>query len=194
MADQWEWRGYVNQILYGTDLRKNMEEADVERLADALIEQRYFTQPVVDYRNAVAAGLSSGTPLAFDDDQNESAVQNLLSRLLIVLDSRRPWPEPWFYSLDREVWPSFRDAPVIGQIPLLKRELRDILHRPFLRDPETPSDFLIVLKLRTGRIIAFRSQSPSTEPGIDVLAVDDAAQTLSDFRELSGMDVTPPSM
>lgn len=94
------WRGYVNQITYGTDLCYRVEDSLVTRLADELIRQRYFTHPVGDYYRAVVTALESGESLILTDDQDEEVTRSLLRRLLSVLDERRPWPEPPFYEDD----------------------------------------------------------------------------------------------
>jgi hypothetical protein len=37
------WRGYINQMIYGSDLRAPLDDSLVNRLADELIRQRFFT-------------------------------------------------------------------------------------------------------------------------------------------------------
>lgn len=187
------WRGYINQILHGTSLREPLSDEMVDRLADELIRQKYFTRPVADYYAACGAALASGDDLAFDENQNEDAVRDLLVRLRRALDRRRPWAEPWFYVQAIEDWDRLSHAPVVGAIPLMLPAVSARLHRTFHSVQKDPEVLALVLKLRTGQLLALRSSSPFSTPGVDLMTLDDPAQTVLDFTELSGMEVAPPA-
>lgn len=188
------WRGYVNQLTYGVNLRSPVEDAVVTRIADQLVRQWFFTRPVASYYKAAGAALESGARIAYDEQgDDEEVVRNFLARILHALDERRPWPEPPFVELDPSEWPGFRNAPAIGHIPLSQLDVRKRLNRVFY---EVPRDWgeaaeVLVLRLRTGQVVALLAPALVTELGIDLLAHSDPASTVAAFRELTGIDVEP---
>jgi len=187
------WRGYINQITHGTDLRHRVDDSLVARLADELIRQRYFTRPVENYYQAAVAGLASGESVTLADEQDQEVTRDLLTRLVHALDKRRPWPEPPFTSADISEWPSLRDAPIIGRIPLTERDVQSLLHRVFseLSPHHGGEGRILVLRLRTGQVVALLSPTSFSAPGIDLLAYTDPGSTLAAFRDMTGIDVEP---
>lgn len=194
MTSGWQpaspWRGYINQIMYGTDLRSRVDDSLVTRLADELIRQRYFTHPVEDYYQAAVAGLQSGESLTLHENQDQEAARDLLTRLVHTLDKRKPWPEPSFTSLEADEWSRLREAPTIGRIPLIERDAQEKLHRIFSELPGNPEERVLILRMKTGQEVGLRSTSFS-KPGIEVLTHSDPQSTLAAFQELTGVEVEP---
>lgn len=194
LQPRYPWRGYVNQLTYGVSLHSRVDDAVVARIADQLIDQWFFTLPVASYYEAAAAALESEARIVYDEqEENEEVVRDFLARILHALDERRPWPEPSFVELDPSEWPAFRSAPAIGHIPLSQLDVRKRLNRVFYEVPPDggePAEVL-VLRLRTGQIVALLAPALVTEPGINLLAHTDPASTVAAFRELTGIDVGP---
>lgn len=185
-------RGRINELTYGWDLRRWVDDAVVTRIADELIRQRFFISPVESYYEAAAAALESGARVTEHKEDNEEVARDLLIRLLQALDARRPWPEHPFATLGAEDWPALRDAPAIARIPLSQRDVQHRLHRIFSEIPPGIGEVrVLVLRLRTGQVVALLARPPFTEPGIDLLAHADPASTVAAFRELTGIDVEP---
>lgn len=186
------WRGYVNQILYGTKLRVPVDDSLLSRLADELVRGRYFRDPLTDYYQAAIDALRSGESVRFDDDQDEGAARDLLTRLVHILDERRPWPEPPFRSIHVDEWRSLQDAPVIGRIPLYPMDVEAHLYRSFSeRGPDDQEGQIMVLRLRTGQRIGLRATT-MREPNVEIHSAADPETTRQDFHELTGLDVQPP--
>lgn len=175
------WRGYVNQITYGADLRAPVGDDLVERLATELIRRRYFTGRAEDYYAAAAAALASGERLAFTDDQDEAATRDLLARLVPALDRRRPWPEPAFVEQGIDRWDELRNAPVVAWVPLPYHDVEGLLNRGFYAVGQV---MVLVLRLRTGQTVALRS-GPG---GLDLLTFADGGPAVAAFRELTGLE------
>jgi hypothetical protein len=129
------WRGYVNTLTYGLDLRRPAEDVTIVRRVDRLIEQRVFNGPVEDFYRAAIDAVTSKENLATDEYASDAIIRDYLSRVIALLDERRPWPEPPFYSLDIRQWSRLLGdaAPLIGRIPLSRRHLEERVNRGFTR-------------------------------------------------------------
>ena len=185
------WRGYVAQITYGTRLQSPATDSLVFRLADEILRQRYFNDPVEDYYRAVVEALRSGEQLRFDDNQNEAAIRDLLERLIPELDKRKPWPEPRFTSLPVEEWSALQDAPVLGRIPMHVVGVQAHLHRVFSeRGPDGPDAQVLILRLRTGQKVGLSAKS-SRGDDVELRSLAEPASTRKAFLELTGLDVRP---
>ncbi|GAA4523813.1 hypothetical protein [Amycolatopsis samaneae] len=192
MRAAFPWRGYVNQLTYAVDLTHQVEDGFVAALADDLVHQRTFTQPVADYHRAVDAALASGETIAFGDEQDEAVTRDFLARFKQVLDDRRPWPEPRFRQEEPDTWPAMRDAPVLARIPLSVRQVQERLNRMF--DTVTGGDGevdVLILRLRTGQVVALAHKHASGPLGVDLVARTDPASTLAAFHELTGIETSP---
>lgn len=186
------WRGYINQITYGTDLRAPIADSLLNRLADELIRQRYFRSSVETYYQAAIDALESGESIRLDDSQDENAVRDLLSRLLRTLDDRRPWPEPPFRSLPIDAWQTLRDAPVIGRLPAYPLDVQARLYRSFeLCESSSEQSRVIVLRLRSGQEIGLHATSLSKR-NVFLHSTSDPESTRADFHNLTGLDVQSP--
>ena len=185
------WRGYINQITYGADLRAPVDDFRVHRLADELIRQRIFTLPVADYYNAATEALRSSERLGFDDDADEGAVRDLLARLIAALDERKPWPDPPYTDLPADEWRSLQDAPVIGRISKRPMNLVGHLNQRFSEyELDGQVGQVIVLRLRTGQKVGLRVSS-LRESNVQIHSTADPETTRQDFHDLTGLDVEP---
>lgn len=190
MTRSFPWRGYINQITYGSDLRQRVDDSVVARLADELIRQRYFTLPVNDYYRAAVAALESADSVTLSEDQDEAVTRDLLARLVRALDKRKPWPTAPFYTRDVSEWPALQDAPVIARIMLTERDVQHRLHRMFSEVPtQDGQERILVLLLQTGQTVALRASSPFREPGVDLLSHTEPASTAAAFCELTGIEL-----
>jgi hypothetical protein len=187
------WRGYVNQMTYGLDPRHRVENADVAWIADDMIAQRTFTDPVTRYYEAATAALESGGQIANqgEDEAEEEGVRDFLVRLVQALDERRPWPEPPFYTGDQNDWSDLRDAPAIARIPHSQLDVEGRLNRTFFRVGPGDDDQtrVLILRLLTGQVVALLAPYSFSEPGVELLANTDKESTITAFRELTGLDV-----
>ena len=126
------WRGYINQITHGADLRAPIDDWLLNRLSDELISQRLFTLPVADYYRAATEALRSSEDLGSVDGHDDSAVRNLLARLIEALDSRKPWAEPPFEALPVDEPATLTSAALIGRVPILPRDVEGRLNQNLL--------------------------------------------------------------
>ncbi|RSM63258.1 hypothetical protein DMH03_14755 [Amycolatopsis sp. WAC 01376] len=185
------WRGYVNQLTYAAGLRHRADDELVERVADEVIRQRFFTLPVADYHRAATEALGSGERIAGEQD-DEDATRDFLARLVRALDDRGPWPEPPYSTSGTSEWAALRDAPAVARVPLTDREIGAALNRVFAEEPPGIGDVrVLILRLRTGQQIALCASRPFAEPGVDLVTYDDPVSTVAAFGELTGIEVEP---
>jgi hypothetical protein len=209
-----EWRGYVNTLIYGLNLERPPSDTVVTELVDELIAQRVFNGPLEEFYCAAIAALDSTEDLATFDYTNDAAVRDLLERAIALLDERRPWPEPPFYSFHPPKWPELLgEAPLIGRIALSRRHLEERLNRPFARvaipfvsnhgtahklsggaadsepSPGTRKVDILILRLRGGYIVGLKMDPANPRQGIDVHAASNPTTGISALRELAGLDV-----
>jgi hypothetical protein len=118
-------------------------------------------------------------------------VRDLLTRLVKVLDHRRPWPEAAYRALPVDETFTLASAPLIARIPMLPRDVEGRLSRSFSkRGPDSREDEFIVLRLRTGQQVVLRAAT-FREANVEIYSVDDPDATRAAFRELTGLDVQP---
>jgi hypothetical protein len=183
------WRGYTNQIVYGTELQSPIDDSLLSVLIDELIRQRYFTDPVESYYEAAVEALQSGEEIRLDDTQDEDAVRDLLARMLRMLDERRPWPEPPFRTLPVEGWQGLERAPKIGHITIRPMDLEGRLYRSFERYESGGQELrILVLRLRTGQIVGLRIAS-LRQPNVDVYSPSDPEEVRAALHELLNLDL-----
>ncbi len=89
-----DWRGRINAILYGLIFTKELDDAAIRRMADALIAGRTMPDGPDAYYAAIEPALQSGEPLndMIQAPHSEEAIRDFLARLAVELDGRRPWP------------------------------------------------------------------------------------------------------
>lgn len=78
-----DWRGPVNQILYGLMFTPDLDDKTAAEMADAMMARRYFLDGPEVYERAIRAALATSEPLAdaFDTPHNEEAFRGFLARL-----------------------------------------------------------------------------------------------------------------
>jgi hypothetical protein len=193
MKSEFIWFGYVNQMLYGLDLEREVPDARIDPLATELIEPRFPSRPVATYYRAAVSALES-TDWAADGMYgygDEQAMRVVLTRLISALDARRPWPEPPFYRIDLDEWPRLAKAPKVATAPIPLSELTTtLLRRSFPDRPEKDRKLtVIMIALRTGQELVFRYRDPEVDPEVEVLTFNDPAATISDLKVLTGIEV-----
>lgn len=184
------WRGYVNQLTYGLDLSHQQNDEVVTRLADALIEQRSFKHPVASYHEAATAALASGEAIAQGAHEDEVA-RDLLSRVVLELDERRPWADPPFRTLGSDQWADLATAPVVGRIPLSRVLVGERLCGVFAPAPAGSGEQgdVLILRMRSGEQVGLVAPASFTERGVVVRAHGDSQSTVAAVLELTGLDV-----
>ena len=183
------WRGYVNTITYDVDLSSKVDEQLVDRIVNALIEQRFFSGPVDEYYQAMVSALDSDATIALDD-QDEEATRDLLTRLVHGLDHRKPWPVHPFYCEDRSEWTDFEDTPLIGRTLTSAMSIVSKLNRSFSSVKASSVQLeIMILRLRSGETVVLRSTPDDfAKAGVDILSRSDPAATLAALRELTGIE------
>jgi hypothetical protein len=174
------WRGYVNMLVH--DLRTPVADEMADRLATELIRQRFFTDPVADFHDALVDALRSGRPVAMTDDQDDANIRALLTRVVALLDERRPWPEPPYQALDTDQWDTLRGAPVVGRMAMHRRDVEARLNRGFATAGTVE---VLVLRLRTGQTMGLCA-GPS---GVELLTHAEPGSAVAAFRELTGLEI-----
>lgn len=185
-ADMRPSRELTSHILYGTDLRRPVDDQRLSMLADELLRHRLFNEPVTDYYEAVRAALASGESPALDDSQDDAAARDLLERLVVALDERRPWPARPFVALRPDDWPDLQTEPVIGSIPLRRQDVQTRLGRVFHR-VGTGDRGALALRLRTGERLGLIAGESFTERRVVVVGRPDSGTALASFRALTGL-------
>jgi hypothetical protein len=91
-----EWRGPVNQILYGIIYTPILDDKAVDEMAKAMVEHRYFVEGPQRYAEAIPEALKYTEPLAdaFETPHSEEQFRDFLARVAKRLESLKPWPKP----------------------------------------------------------------------------------------------------
>ena len=182
MESTFYWRGYVNQVLYAATFRMPVDDKFVESVADKMIRQKQFLDPVAIYYRAMTDALASGESIALNKDHDETDVRDYLTRLLRGLGERKPWLEPPFRQENDDMWPEVRQAPIIASIPLTGDQVEDRLDLVF---DDVDDAEVIILRLRTGQVVALVNRFPFDQPRLDLQAHTDLKSTIADFRKLT---------
>jgi hypothetical protein len=185
------WQILVAQIVYGGPLQTAADDALLNQLVDTLFSGRVFHEPVERYYRAAVEALRSGEELRMHDHQDEDAVRDILARMVVALDRRRPWHEPRYRSLWPDgVWGELRDTVPIGTVPMSVRDIEKHLHLPFtiaghmLRHPEE----VIAVRLRTGQVVALRAAT-AHDDSVELYSAANPAVTRGAFRDFTGLEV-----
>lgn len=179
-------------ILYGLIFTPRLDDQAVESTATALISRRVFRGPTDTYYQAIRRALESGATLNEGmSDHSEAETRDFLSRLLVRLDELRPWPQPSFEKQDIAQWGNLGNARAIGLIGTTRLTIEDRLREMF--DPIPVGDGRqrgLILRLRSGRIVALLAPPVLADPGIALLQpADDSspAAALAEFCDLTGI-------
>jgi hypothetical protein len=193
MMDDNKVSGLMTLFLYGIDKAPDLGPSIVDLMADDLVNQIHYRQPVQDYFDAFGVVLSRGQvpPHALEGIRRYSPAEVLdfIGRLHAKLDEQRPWPRPRFTKLDLAEWPSFATAKGIARIAALSSEVEARFNTGFDKVPTGAGDLpVMILELRSGEKVAILGSTERGSRVYTLLARDpnDPATTIGHFRELSG--------
>jgi hypothetical protein len=190
MGADGQWRGVVNQIVYGLIFAKRLDDAVVDDVARNIVARGTLRASPEVYREAITRALASATlEDPFDTPHTEAELRDFLARLGERLDQLRPWPEPRFTKVDISEWPSFEGGRAIARIERTKMQVEASLREAFDRLPIGDGGLSgLILALPSGRTVALLGRSGvgnrvillQREPG-------DPAATIAAFREATGL-------
>ncbi|MEV4820506.1 hypothetical protein [Micromonospora sp. NPDC049274] len=92
--DSRDWKGVINQILYGLIFTPQLDDPSAGQMAAAMVERRYFGDGPGVYADAIAWARQYAGPLTdeIETPHSEHDFRDFLRRLAAELDERRPWP------------------------------------------------------------------------------------------------------
>lgn len=193
MMDDNEVSGLMTLFLYGIDKATDLGPSIVDLMADDLVNQLHYRQPVQDYFDAFGVVLSRGQvpPRALEGVQRYSPAEVLdfVARLHAKLDQQRPWPRPRFTKLGLSEWPSFATAKGIARIAALSSEVEARFNGDFDKVSTGAGDLpVMILELRSGEKVAIMGSTERGSRVYTLLARDPSnpAATIDHFREVSG--------
>lgn len=151
------WRGGINQLLYGLNFAREITDDMVGRVADSVVLYRGFSGGPEAYCRAINTALASGEDLRlpnqlpqFGRDQIEAFLRAVVNRL----DEMRPWPEPAFRSLVVSARDTMHGAVPIARLLAPMVRVRAVLREHFVPVGHAePRDQLMMLRLGTGETI-----------------------------------------
>lgn len=78
-----EWRGPVNQLLYGLIYATALDDRAVRQMAQAIVDRSYLVEGPEVYLDAIEAALASAATLsgAFEIPHSEEQLRDFLTRL-----------------------------------------------------------------------------------------------------------------
>jgi len=152
-----DWRGPINQILFGLIFTHEITDEVVEWNANSAIRRESLDLGPGIYCRAIGDALSSGEQLdglgqvpQFSQEEIADFLEALASRL----DSMRPWPEPPFRVLDSNPWRSFRDAVKIAELDVPLLYLSNVFRSPFQPIEDHKGKYFLMVTVRTGETVA----------------------------------------
>lgn len=193
--DRNEIRGRINMILYGIDAARGLGDDSAARLAGKIIDQNDFNGPVERYAQAIKSTLEIGALHPQNREMSrrysEQELLGFLTRLDRHLDARRPWPAPPFTRLPAEQWSRFTAATPIAEIHQPAYQITERLGESFTEVATAAGEHLLVLvlKLRTGQVVALAGGADSGHPVFGVFQRDpaDPVEVIARFREFAGL-------
>jgi hypothetical protein len=185
-----DWRGPVNQLLYGLTFTREITDEVVDLHADAAVRYKTLGLGPETYYRAIGDALASGADLSdsalpqFGDD----AVKEFLRAVAARLDALRPWPKPKFLRLNPGAYAGLRQPLPVGKLDSSLLELRNDLRLRFDRVGDTePRQYAAVLELVTGEKVGLLgSHSPRDKVTLLAESVDDRALTMQHFIAATG--------
>lgn len=194
MMDDNDVSGLMTLFLYGIDKAPDLGPSIVDLMADDLINQLHYRQPVQDYFEAFAEVLRRGQVPAHAmegvERYSQAEVLDFLQRLYAKLDQQRPWPKPRFTRCDISEWPSFAHAKGIARIAALPSIIEGAFRSDFSKIPTGAGDLpVMIIELRTGQKIAIMGTTERGATTFTVLTTDtaDPAATITAIQELTGL-------
>jgi hypothetical protein len=84
-----EWRGRLNQLMYGM-LHRPLDERSVDEIASLVAGRRVLTAGAQNYARAIRDALAAGVPLNDDigTPHTEQQLRNFLARLATRLEAQ----------------------------------------------------------------------------------------------------------
>ncbi|MCX5118588.1 hypothetical protein OG992_15500 [Micromonospora sp. NBC_00362] len=91
--DSRNWKGVINQILYGLMFTPQLDDDSASQMAEAMVERRYFGDGPAVYADAIVQAQQYDGPLIdeIETSHSEQGFRDFLRRLAGELDQRRPW-------------------------------------------------------------------------------------------------------
>jgi hypothetical protein len=88
-----DWKGVVNQILYGVMFTPRLDDEAAAQMARAMVERRYFGAGPAAYADAVEQAGRYPGPLTdeIDTPHTDEVFRAFLRSLGTELAARRPW-------------------------------------------------------------------------------------------------------
>jgi hypothetical protein len=186
-----DWRGPINEILYGLIFTREITDEIVNGCADAAVQYTVLGLGPEAYYQAIGEALASGEELdslhqlpQFDHAQ----VVGFLGAVAKRLDELRPWPEPKYRRLDPTSWATFRDAVPIARLDASILRVRNIVRGVFEPAGDAhPGQYVLMLRLATGETVALLGSYARGEK-ISLLtdATGDPAEVIEHFTAATG--------
>lgn len=93
------WRRPISQILYGLLTHRDLGDPYPAKMAEAMVERRYFGDGPAVYAEAIAQALAHEGPItrAIETSHSEQAIRDFLARVAVELTALQPWrpaPDP----------------------------------------------------------------------------------------------------
>lgn len=190
------WRGGINTILYVLIYAGQLDEQQVARVADMIIEQRALPGGPAPYLQAIEDALASGDEVSsgIDTPHSEQEFRDFLTRLADRLKQSRPWPEPKLTKVDIGQWDTLSDARPIAKIDLSSFNVGQRIPEQFDRLPLGDGTLAgLMLRLRSGAVLGLLAPADGRTPGVTVLLRDgDPDAVIDEF--LSYTSVPPDSV
>ena len=175
-----EWRGLVNQLVYGVDTTGPVPDDAIHRTADLVIGQRVFSHPVATYYDAAMAALTSGDALPPGEE-------DFLRRLVDELAARHPWPEPPYRAVRDapDPLPPMRSIGTVAQGWISVQQAVGFAFEP------AGAEFRLLLRMANGALVLLRGSSAA--PSVDVLTdapdADAVAAVRAELVRATGLDL-----
>jgi hypothetical protein len=169
------WAERVADILEFVRFEARLDDAVVNKVAEAVVHTRMLHEPPARMAEAVAAGLAapvaltSLSPVSF----HESELRDFLRRLGGRLDALRPWPAWLFEQLGASVWGSAPVRPLayVDLSPVRLTNLLGVLFERVVEDGMTME--IAVLRLAAGPVVALAREVGSGSTGTLLLQQGD---------------------
>jgi hypothetical protein len=184
-----KWRGRMNILLYGMDLRSRADAADLTRSVDRILKDQRFGDDPEEYYGAVAAALQSGLALA-EGGQDEGAVRAALTGILERFDARRPWPPAPLVEQEVQRWDELRVAPVVGVVHQHISEV-GLAFGLSVRSVTVGTERLdvLVVQMLSGRLVGVRATGGWDVPTVEVRSPADPAAVRAEIAAATGLTV-----
>jgi hypothetical protein len=194
MMDDNDVSGLMALFLYGIDKAPDLGPSIVDLMADDLINQLHYRQPVQEYFDAFGEVVRRGQipPHAMQgvERYSQAEVLDFVNRLYAKLDQQRPWPKPRFTRRDLSEWPSFANARGIARIAALPSVIEGAFRGDFGKVPTGSGNLpVMIVELRSGEMVAIMGSTERGSRTFTLLARDatDPAATIAAIRDLTGL-------